>query len=138
MGLPAGRRGGYLSVYFCVFALPANAVLIGLTGSTLGKWLFGVRIVEPTGAVIGIRRALRRELLVWNWGMGLGLPLILTLAQLFAYRRLKEEDTTLWDHALGTEVRFRRPGFSQYLLAALGIVLLAALSFGLSRLVRGR
>jgi len=57
--------------------IPINAVLIGLTGFTLGKLIFGVRVMDQkTLAPIGLRRAFSREIWVWLEGLGLGIPIV--------------------------------------------------------------
>lgn len=85
-----------------------NAVCIGLTGSSPGKWLFGLRVTKY-GSPIGASDASTRELLVWVFGWGLGLPVIGTATLLASFVRLRTRGDTWWDAWGEYEVTLRRP-----------------------------
>lgn len=84
-----------------------NAFLIGLTGSSIGKFIFGIRVTNADGSTIGIFRALRREVLVWSRGLAFGIPLISFLTQVCAGDRLNRDGGTYWDEVLETRVLHR-------------------------------
>lgn len=87
-------------------AIPGNALMIGLTGLSIGKWIFGIRVLKD-GAPIGVTRALRREFAVWFQGLGCGIPLV-SLATLLAARgRLEDQGVTSWDKAQRLSVNHR-------------------------------
>lgn len=81
-----------------------NAIFIGFTGLTLGKWLFGIKILNDEKRPLGVLRALKREFMVWFSGLGCGLPGISILTVLFSYRRLKAKGITSWDEAIKSTV----------------------------------
>jgi hypothetical protein len=56
--------------------IPGYAPMIGLTGVSIGKWLFGGKVVKPSGKPIGVLAAFGRELQVWFHGLFFGVPLI--------------------------------------------------------------
>lgn len=103
------------------------ALPLGLTGSTLGKWLFGIRVVDADGHPIGVALALRREFRVLVQGLAMGLPFVSLLTLGLAYRRLVREGRTRWDQALDLHVRHRPLGPAQGLLAIAGLLAVAAL-----------
>ncbi len=129
---PAGRL---LDVFLTVLiSLPVTAVLVGLTGSSAGKWIFGTRIVDPELRPIGFRRALSREFRAWFTGLALGIPIISLIAMYLSYSRLKETGKTNWDAALGTLVLHRPSGTSQTILNIVGILVLVSIVVALRSL----
>lgn len=77
--------------------VPAEALLLSSFGTTPAKWLFGIRVVHADGSVLSFSESLNRSMLVFVQGLGLGVPFVVLFTQLFAYRRLTETGTTLWD-----------------------------------------
>lgn len=103
------------------------ALPLGLTGSTLGKWLFGIRVLDADGHPIGVRLAVKRELRVLWQGLAMGLPLVSLVTLGLAYRRLVKVGRTRWDEALDLHVRHRPLGPVQGVLAFAGLLAVAAL-----------
>lgn len=101
------------------------ALLIGLTGYTPGKWIFGVKVVADDGRPIGVVAGLRRELTLWVTGLAAGLPLISYLAAIFSYRQLTGTRPAFWDRQVGSKVIYRPAGRRQTLLMVLGLVIIA-------------
>lgn len=104
--------------------MPISAVFVGLTGSTPGKWLFGVKVVGEDGRPIGVTRALAREFGVFVVGFGLGLPLISLVALLTAHGRLQSRKITIWDER-GHFVVVHRDRAQQTRFTVIGGVILA-------------
>lgn len=119
-----------------LLAIPLNALLIGLTGGTLGKWFFGVKVCGVDGQTPGLYAALRRELLVWIKGMAFGIPLVCLFTFGSAYSMLKRTGTTSWDSQLGTEVRYRPSCFRQIAGVACGLLVWTSVISALATLGR--
>lgn len=107
--------------------VPINALLIGTTGLTPGKWIFGTRVTRRDGRPIGLRAALGRETGVWFFGLGMGLPLISVFTLLASNVRLADEHATRWDAGRAWVVTHRPPGIMQMLLVAGGVLAWIAL-----------
>ncbi|QIG47232.1 RDD family protein [Nordella sp. HKS 07] len=124
------QPGSIAARFFLAFvlALIPNALLIGLTGGTLGKWLFGVRVLDETDRPIGVTRSFKREARVFCQGLGLGIPIVSLITLFIAYRKLKMSGATGWDQALHLKVVQRRNGLAQYLASAVGIALLIVIT----------
>jgi uncharacterized RDD family membrane protein YckC len=90
----------FAAVANVVLCVPGLAVLIGLTGTTPGKWLAGIRVLGLDGQPAGIGRAFVREVHVALRGMGLSLPLIVLICNVAAHTTLTTEKTTSWDREL--------------------------------------
>jgi uncharacterized RDD family membrane protein YckC len=102
-----------------VASLPITAIILGLTGTTLGKWLMGIRVLRRDGRPIGIPKALGRELLVLAVGTGFALPLANLCAYAVACRNLVEDDITAWDQWLDLAVTQRPNNWRQWCLSGL-------------------
>jgi RDD family protein len=111
-------------------AIPLNAALIGFTGSSLGKWLFGVRVDSQDGRPIGFGKALLRELSVWVQGMGLGIPVVNVITFWLSYSRLEKNGATPWDEQGHHVVLYRPQGPGQIIGVAVGVVLLLVVAVG--------
>jgi uncharacterized RDD family membrane protein YckC len=106
-----------------------NGIVIGATGSSIGKAIFGIKVLTPQHEAIGIIAGWVREAKVWVIGLSLGIPLISLFTLLISYRRLKEKGETPWDHGLHV-VLYRPASDKQTLLNILGVaVIFAAAAF---------
>lgn len=92
------------SFFLYLVWLPAEAAFLSFFGATPAKWLFGIRVAHPGGDLLSFSEAINRSFLVWVQGVGLGIPFVALLTQLFAYRRLTRTGTTLWDTSAGAVV----------------------------------
>lgn len=109
-----------------LLVIPGNALLLGLTGGTLGKWMFGVKIVRPDGRPIGVLAALWREIRVWFQGLAMGIPFV-SLFTLFAgFSWLKDDGHAPWDKPRQRIALHRPAGAWQVFLALVGLALLIA------------
>ncbi len=112
-------------------ALWLNAVFIGFTGTSLGKWLFGVRVLDANGRVLGFGTALRRELRVLFYGQAGALPLLSTVASIVAFTTLQRNGSTSWDREMKLQVVHRRQGTTQAILSIVGFLGLFAIAAGI-------
>ena len=74
-----------------------EAVLLSTVGNTPGRWLFGISVRTTSGGILSFNQALERSWGVLLKGMALGIPFVLLVTQYFAYKRLTNTGTTLWD-----------------------------------------
>lgn len=119
-----GLGGTFLDVIVSVFlAALVGAVVVGATGSSIGKAIFGVRVVDGTMRPIGLWRGLKRELTIWLIGLGTGIAVVSLITLVISYRRLTLRATTLWDQ--GQHLVLHRPARTlQTVLSAIGVILI--------------
>jgi uncharacterized RDD family membrane protein YckC len=118
---PAGMLVSF--VIAPVLAGIVGGFVVGSTGTSIGKAIFGVRVVNANCQAIGIIDGLRREFWVWVVGLGLGIPIVSIFTMLRAKKQLRNDGTTVWD--AGRNLVFYRPdGRFQYIMNALGILLI--------------
>jgi hypothetical protein len=104
-----------------------TGVMIGFTGSTIGKWIFGIRITDQYLYPIGIARGIARDFSVIIRGMAFGIPLISQLFMYHSYKELKQEGVCFWDRENSYVVSHRPNGAFQYALNTLGLLIIVIL-----------
>jgi len=77
---------------------------LSMFGTTPGKALFRLRVQMPNGQNLPFHLSLARSVLVWVFGMGLGVDPIHYIANLLAYLRVQRRGIAVWDGWLGTEI----------------------------------
>ena len=70
-------------------------------GSTLGKWIFRLRIEAADGRRLSLGAALLRECYLVPLGYAFGLPLLSLLTLAMGYNDLENDGETRWDRAVG-------------------------------------
>lgn len=110
------------TILTCIVVLPVLAIIIGMTGSSPGKWLFGTRVTRRDGRPIGIMAALKRELDVLVRGLGLGIPLISLGTLLWSRSSLDDHGAAGWDRHKPWVVTHREKGSVQTLLFVVGLL----------------
>ena len=103
-----------------------GAVVVGSTGTSVGKAVFGVQVVNGQGEPIGVLNACVREFHVWWKGLALGLPVVSLITMAVAGTTLKRDGSTSWDSGNGTIVMHRPNGRLQYGLNIFGIIMIVA------------
>ncbi len=112
--------------------LPVEAFLLSTFGTTPAKWLFGIRIAQPSGDFLSISGALNRSFLVFVQGAGLGIPIVALFTQLFAYRRLTTTGTTLWDTSVNAVVSHKKWGVFRALACTAAVFVVLVLMSALN------
>jgi uncharacterized RDD family membrane protein YckC len=130
---PGGRLADI--VLTLMAAIPGNALMIGLTGVSIGKWIFGVRVLR-NGRPMGFARALRRESAVWVKGLGFGVPIVSFFTLLSAKSALEDRRTTSWDKAQDLTVSHRPESRGATILMWLGALVYVLVAVGLQILAR--
>lgn len=115
------------SIVVYLLWLPTEAAFISLTGTTPGKWIFGIRVVNISGKFLSYSAAIERAALVWFKGNGLGIPLISMVAQAMAYDTLKKSGTTSWDNAIGSVVQHKPWSTGRAIFCTLAVILILAI-----------
>lgn len=93
----------FLSVFVLPFALAADALILALFGSTLGKALVGIRVETLDGRPLSAI-AFARSARIYVQGFWLGFPLLNLVGMAKAKDRLVNKGATAWDEAVGARV----------------------------------
>lgn len=81
-----------------------EALLIHHYGTTPGKWLLGLRVVNKDGSRLDLAAATRRALRVMFTGVGFGWGLLAVFCQALSLFTAKRLGSTLWDYSGGHRV----------------------------------
>ena len=117
----------FLTIIVAFIGSIISGVVIGLTGSSLGKVIFGLIVVDKHGKKIGPADGIRRDLTVYLRGFGLAIPIVSLVTLYLAFRTLKDTGSTSWDADNEYKVWHRPSGQAQYVLNVIGIILIFAI-----------
>ncbi len=118
---PSGRLLDIMITFFIVMFL--NAAFLGFTGGSIGKFFFGIKILDQHNRPIGYQAALKRELFVWFKGLGFGIPLVSLITMIASYSTLTNKGQTSWDEDMQLRVIYRDKGIQHYALCACGFII---------------
>ncbi len=76
-------------------------------GTTPGKAILGIRVCHKDGSRPGYRASLQRSFMEAFFGWGLGLTIVMVLAWVISYFRLRQSGITVWDERTGLVVAHR-------------------------------
>ncbi|MFT4183149.1 MAG: RDD family protein [Rhizobium sp.] len=86
------------------------ALTMALTGTTLGKTILGIRVDVPKGQG-RLKFFLIRELKIWLVGLGLGIPIVTLLTQIYQHRQVAAGNPASYDEGgtavVGRPTKFR-------------------------------
>jgi uncharacterized RDD family membrane protein YckC len=130
-----GRAGRILDfILTTMVAGVVNALLMAFVGNTLGKVIFGIKILNQDGSRPGLLAVLKRELRVWIWGLAFGIPLLSLLALLHAYTGLDEKTPTSWDKDRFRVIHRKSNGW-QIALCVFGVVFIIVGRYAMNSLL---
>ncbi len=101
--------------------VPLEALFLAAGGSTPGKALFGLRVVDTRGRALGFGSACARGFLVLMRGLAFGIPVVSLVFAATAAGPLLKDGLTTWDKQLGTRVETKPWSAARW---QLGIVVL--------------
>lgn len=81
-----------------------ESLLLSTLGTTPGKALLRLRVVNLQGERPHFMQALIRSVWVWIQGMALGLPIASQIAHILAFNRYTRGGQTLWDQRAATRL----------------------------------
>lgn len=120
-GIGPPRLADFLSgLVVTPLALLIDAAVMAAVGTTPGKAIFGIRVRAPGGGKLSFGQAILRNLGMWFFGLGLGLPIVTVVTMIVSARKLWSAGDLAWDDFGGFEVTQDGVG---NLRIALGIVL---------------
>ena len=93
----------------CVFVLVETAFM-GIMGTTPGKALLRVRVRQQNGNPLTFSQAFARATGVWVRGIGMGIPILVLVAEAYSYYVLRKHGVTPWDKTGGFVVSHGRIG----------------------------
>ena len=96
-GLFSGSEEFWGSLVIMFLWIFVEAVFLAMIGTTPGKWLFNISVVNNNGSKLTFSSALNRSFMVWIKGLGLGIPLVSLFTMYSSYSELQKNGITSWD-----------------------------------------
>lgn len=90
--------------FFYVPWFALETALIHRFGTTPGKWLLGIKVMNNDGSLLDLPQATHRSVRVLFIGIGFGLDFIALVCQIMAYFTTKRIGKPLWDQAGGHRI----------------------------------
>lgn len=112
-----------------VLMLILEPVQLRLFGTTLGKWIFGIRVTDADGRRLSLSEGFWRTAVVLWYGQGLNVPFVELWRLYKSYKTYENNEFLPWDDPSELTVKDKKPW--RYLAAAAT----AAAVFGLSFVV---
>ena len=96
-----------ISLFFFGLVAFMNTILLGILGTTIGKYLLGIKVLTKDNLPLSMKQAAKREALVYIKGFALGLPVLSLITQMYGYFDLTMDKVTSWDKDLNTTIVHR-------------------------------
>ena len=112
----------FYSFLWCFGAALINAAIM-TQGTTFGKWLFGIRVVDSNLYPLPFNILIRRELYVFVKGFALGIPVLNWICTYIEYVTLLHQGQASWDKKLGTKLLYRPSSPRQKTLRIIGFII---------------
>ncbi len=111
------------SILSVLISIPISAIVLGFTGTTIGKWFFGIRVTDNEGRPLGFKKAWEREGMVWFRGLGLGIPIVSLFTVYSGYKNLMMEGQTTWDRDLSIKTSYKPNTILQIVMGLVGFLI---------------
>jgi len=87
-----------------VLWVPIEAILLTSLGTTPGKWLYRLQVVNAEQTKLSFNTALARSLTVWQLGMGYGILLVTPFTNWQWRNRTQQGELATWDEQCKTSI----------------------------------
>ncbi len=118
-------------ISMAIFALwvPVEAAFLWGFGTTPGKAAFGIQIRDEKGNLPTYKHSLSRAIDVYMLGMALGIPIVMWVTWMLAYRRVVAKGCAHWDSGLHEySVTYKNWGVLHKAVAVVAVLVAAVCS----------
>lgn len=124
--IPTGFVTTLISIGYCLISLPVNAFFIHRWGTTPGKWIMGIRVLDFTGKKMTYIDALFREWLAFGSGLGWCLPIYEYYRLYKSFKSYVQTGETDWDEgSVAQFTQWRGKGKAVFAAAATLILVIS-------------
>lgn len=102
--IEATLKDPWIMLFLYIPWFVAESFLLHRFGTTPGKWLLGLRVVNDDGSLLSLAAATRRSARVLFLGIGFGWDIVTLVCQVMAFVVTKKVGRPLWDQAGGHRV----------------------------------
>ena len=107
----------FISIFFEPFCY-------SLFGTTPGKFLYSIKVLNKNGSKLSLKKALKRSLQVWIRGNGFNIAFIVAITNLVSYRYYQKNKETPWDRNLNINYQIGKISNSRIIITNIIIFLI--------------
>lgn len=133
-GVMVQRSGFWSGVADFAMMLALEPVLLRLFGTTLGKWIFGIRVTDLDGGKLSLSEGFQRTFKVIIYGEGAGIPGVGLWRHWRSYQMYENGEALPWEDWSELRVKDTKP--IRYAAAAGAVAVIFLTSVGLSTLTQ--
>lgn len=108
----------------------AEAKLTSTWGTTPGKWMLKAKVRTKDSQIPDFKRALKRSILAWIFGMGIGV--FTTISYFFGYFELSRKGIVPWDRISECNVEHEQMSENRLLAVVFTVIGLGVAAFSLA------
>ena len=108
----------FISIFFEPFCY-------SLFGTTPGKFLYSIKVLNKNGSKLSLKKALKRSLQVWIRGNGFNITLIGEITNFVSYRYYQKNKETPWDRNLNINYQIGKISNSRIIITNIIIFLIS-------------
>lgn len=133
----SGKVLDYIASYLLMIMI--EPFLLTLFGTTLGKWILGLRVTDNEGRRLTFEESRSRTWKMFSYGMGFGIPIWSQFRLWKSYKAHREEETLEWEYHSAMTLKDER-GWrgGAYIGLIILLVCVYALVFRVSALPKNR
>lgn len=114
-----------INIAFLAAGLFLSALTLSLTGGTPGAYIFGTRILNDDYTLMSYGTALKREFLMFTFGCGFALPLVILVAPIVAFFKIRKNGYANWDKKANTVCIYKQSGALAFIVRLIAVILTA-------------
>lgn len=125
----------FFAWFLAPLLLATEAAIFGIFGTTLGKAMLGVKVINVDGQRIYGMQYLKRQLGVYWYGLGTAFPFVPLFTMARQHWRLKAGKQTGYDEG-SYNVKAKKLGVVRVILVTIAVLLLLAVNGGLQKMAK--
>lgn len=124
-----GLPDAVIGIICTPLAFLLDSAIYAVFGNTLGKWLWGIKVVENNGIKISASRYFNRNLRIYWGGYGLGIPIVTLCTFIKQYSRVSKGNSATYDEKMGVKSICPKPNDVKTFFGIIFIILVHILLY---------
>tara|TARA_B100000965_G_C19585158_1_gene755371 strand:+ start:208 stop:1083 length:876 start_codon:yes stop_codon:yes gene_type:complete len=131
----ANQTTNFLAIVI-MYYLFYEPFLISTFGTTLGKYLYKIRVVNTDGSLLSFSDSFKRSVQVLYKGQALCIPVAILFTRIYHYRYYNDKGITLWDKELKINYETDKISNSRRYILNVAILIFSSFVYFLPQLIQ--